>query len=96
MEKYSKAVSEMYSQFKKREAHPLEKYIGRLAYFRGEKLEVVGYSRHEWVIKHLRIEEPVLIVDASRCEGWTDLEPSDVVFKKCEGYLYVSIDDLID
>lgn len=31
MEKYSKAVSEMYSQFKKREAHPLEKYIGRLA-----------------------------------------------------------------
>ena len=26
MEKYSKAVSEMYSQFKQKEAHPLEKY----------------------------------------------------------------------
>lgn len=96
MEKYLSAVSEMYSQFNKRKAHPLEKYIGRLARCRGEKLEVVGYSRHEWVIKHLRVEEPVLIVDASRCEGRTDLEPSDVVFKKCEGYLYVSIDDLID
>lgn len=29
MEKYSKAVSEMYSQFKKKEAHPMEKYIGK-------------------------------------------------------------------
>ena len=95
MEKYSKAVREMYSQFKK-EAHPLEKYIGRLVNFYGEKLEVVGYSRLELVIEHLRIEEPVLIVDASRCEGWTDLEPSDVVFKKCEGYFYAGINDLID
>ena len=95
MEKYSKAVSEMYSQFK-REPHPLEKYIGWITYFRGEKLEVVGYSRQERVIEHLRIEEPVLIVDASRCEGWTDLEPSDAVFKDCESYWYVSINDLID
>lgn len=31
MEKYSKAVSGMYSQFKQKEAHPMEKYIGRLA-----------------------------------------------------------------
>lgn len=30
MKKYSKAVSEMYSQFRK-EVHPLEKYIGKLA-----------------------------------------------------------------
>lgn len=44
MEKYSKAVSEMYSQFNQREVHPLEKYIGRLARCRGEKSEVVGYS----------------------------------------------------
>lgn len=94
MEKYLKAVSETYSQFKK-EAHPLEKYIGRSVIHRGEKLEVVGYSRQEWAIGRLLIAEPFLIVDASRCEGWTDLEPSDVVFKKCEGYLYVSIDDLI-
>lgn len=95
-EMYSKAVSEMYSQFKQKEAHPLEKYIGRLVNFYGEKLEVVGYSRHEWMIKHLRIEEPVLIVDASRCGGWTYLEPWDVIFKKCGGYLYVSINNLIE
>lgn len=44
MEKYSKAVSEMYSQFKPREDHPLKKYIGRLADRCGEKLEVVGYN----------------------------------------------------
>lgn len=42
MEKYLRAVSEMYSQFKKVEAHPMGKYIGRLVYFCGEKLEVVG------------------------------------------------------
>lgn len=29
MEKYSKAAGEMYSQFKRKEAHPTEKYIGR-------------------------------------------------------------------
>ena len=45
MEKYSKAVSEMYSQFEKREAHPMEKYIGRLANYKGEQLEVVGYRK---------------------------------------------------
>jgi hypothetical protein len=87
MEKYSKAVSEMYSQFKK-EAHPLEKYIWRLAYCRGEKLEVVGYSSFKGA--------PVLIVDASQCGGWADIDLHDVVFKECESYLYVSIDDLID
>lgn len=90
MEKYSKAVSEMYSQFKQREAHQMGKYVGRLAWSGcGEVLEVVGYSRKSDGSYNL-------IVDASRCEGWTELEPGDVVFKKCEGYLYVSIDDLID
>lgn len=29
-------------KFEKKEVHPLEKYIGRLAYSFGEKLEVVG------------------------------------------------------
>ena len=43
MKKYSKAVSEMYSQFKQRKAHPFEKYIGRLVSFSGEEVEVVGY-----------------------------------------------------
>ena len=89
MEKYSKAVSEMYSQFKQREAHPLEKYIGRLTYFRGEKLEVVGYST-------LPDGNHCLIVDCSKTRGWNNLRTCDVIFKKCEGYLYASIDDLID
>lgn len=88
MEKYSSAVSEMYSQFKQREVHPLEKYIGRLAYCCGEKLEVVGYSSFKGT--------PVLIVDASQIGGWTDIDLHDVVFKECEGYLYVSTNDLID
>lgn len=63
MEKYSKAVSEMYSQFKQSEANPLEMYIGRLAHGRGEKLEVVGYSHNEFN------GEPLLIVDASQIGG---------------------------
>lgn len=42
MEKYSKAVSEMYSQFKQREADPMEKYVGRFVSFVGEK---IGGSR---------------------------------------------------
>lgn len=89
MEKYSKAVSEMYSQFKKREAHPLEKYIGRSAMCYGEKVEVVGYCAGMGVTAKL-------IVEASKFKSWSYLEPQDVIFKKCEGYLYVSIDDLID
>lgn len=90
MEKYSKAVSEMYSQFKK-EAHPLEKYIGRLANYKGEQLEVVGYWRDtddKWA----------LIVDGAKIKGWgwKRPNPQDVVFKKCERYWYVSIKDLMD
>ena len=79
----------MYSQFKK-EAHPLEKYIGRLVSFSGEKVEVVGYSYRE------RLAKTVLIVDASQVGGWSVLEPNDVIFKECELYWYVSIKDLID
>ena len=90
MKKYLKAVSEMYSQFNQIEVHPLEKYIGRLAYFYGGKSEVVGYSCNELA------DEPLLIVDASQNGGWSALESFDVVFKKCERYWYVSVDDLID
>lgn len=90
MEKYSKAVSETYSQFIKSEAHPMEKYIGRLANCYGEKMEVVGYSCNELA------DEPLLIADASQSGGWSALEPFDVVFKKCESYWYVSVTDLID
>ena len=92
MEKYSKAVSEMYSQFKQKEAHPMEKYIGRLVHFYRGKVEVVGYSHNKLS------DEPLLIVDASQVGGWdrSALEPFDVVFKECEKYWYVDINDLID
>lgn len=63
MEKYLKAVSEMYSQFKKREAHTMEKYIGRSAIYRGKRLVVVGYSYNG------PGNEPLLIVDASQSGG---------------------------
>lgn len=89
MEEYSKAVSEMYSQFKKKEAHPMEKYIGKHADYLGCEEEVVGYTT--WPD-----DSYSLIISSSQKEGWTELEPYDVVFKKCEGYWYASINDLID
>ena len=89
MEKYSKAVREMYSQFKKKEAHPMEKYIGRHARCSGEILEVVGYSCDTDNLG-------MLIVDASQSGGWTTLGFHDVIFKDCETYWYVGIKDLID
>lgn len=93
MEKYSKAVSEMYSQFKQREAHPLEKYIGRLGRSYGEEVEVevevVGYCADVSSLAKL-------IIDASQVGGWSELAPSDVVFKECKYYWYISIKDLID
>ena len=89
MEKYSKAVSEMYSQFKK-EAHPLEKYIGRSVIHRGKRLTVVGYSCTD------SADRLPLIVDASQTGGWRLLGIHDVIFKKCKSYWYVSINDLID
>ena len=89
MEKYLSAVSEMYSQFIKKEAHPMEKYIGRLARSGwGEVSEVVGYSRRSDGSYNL-------IVDRSKSGGWTELEPNDTVFKKCENYWYASINNLI-
>ena len=77
-------------KFEKREAHPMEKYMGRLVNFYGEELEVVGYSHNE------STGEPLLIVEALPFGGWSALEPSDVIFKECESYWYVSIKDLID
>lgn len=91
MEKYSKAVSAMYSQFKQREAHPLEKYIGRLAYGCGEKLEVVGYRKDT-------DETWALIVDGTKIKSWCwgQIDNQCVVFKNCECYYFVGISDLID
>lgn len=89
MEKYLKAVSEMYSQFKCGEVSTLEECVGRLVKFRGGKAEVVGFCTDT---------SAKLIIDASQVGGWdrSELEPFDVVFKKCESYWYVSINDLID
>ena len=90
MEKYSKTISEMYSQFKQREAHPMGKYIGRLANCQGIECEVVGcrgYTDGTWA----------LIVDGTKVMGWgwEVLDTRDVIFKDCERYSYVGINDLI-
>ena len=90
MEKYSKAVSEMYSQFKQREPHPMGQYIGRFVSRNGEKLEVVGYRKGT--------DDLSLIVDGTESEGWYPelLDTLDVIFKDCERYWYADISDLID
>lgn len=90
MEKYSKAVREMYSQFKKEKPIPMEKYIGRLARCTwGGISEVVGYSTSP--------NDPYcLIVGCSKTRGWEHLRSCDVVFKECEGYWYVRVSDLIE
>lgn len=80
---------EKYSGFEKREAHPMEKYIGRLVYLYGKELEVVGYSHNELA------DVPVLIVEALPFKGWSAPEPPNVIFKECESYLYADIGDLI-
>lgn len=80
----------MYSQFEQREAHPMEKYIGKSARCGwGEVLEVVGYCRRS-------DGSYALIVDFSENGGWTNLEPNDVIFKKCESYWYASVSNLMD
>ena len=91
MEKYLRTVSNMYSQFKQRKAHPMEKYIGRLVSFSGEEVEVVGYCADMSSLAKL-------IIDASQVGGWDQsaLEPFDVVFKECEKYWYVYTDNLIN
>ena len=77
-------------KFKERRAHPAEKYIGRVAYFFGEKLEVVGYRNDTGIVR-------VLIADSTKMKGWgwKLLDARDVVSKKCESYCYVSVNDLI-
>ena len=100
MKKYSKAVSEMYSQLKKKGARPMEKYMGRLAkvgcvglstlWLNYAELEVVGYSCKE------SEDEAFLIVDASQHGGWSEPGSHDVVFKRCKWYRYANISESID
>ena len=91
MEKYSSAVSEMNSQFRKGEPYPLEKYIGRLAMCYGEEVEVVGYCADN-------DSTALLIVDASKIKAWSwdYLDAEDVVFKKCDAYCYASVNELMN
>lgn len=90
MEEYSKAVSEMYSQFKQKEAHPMGKYIGRYVAYQGLTEKVVGY------LKGSDGSYGPLIVDASQSGGWATLSPHDVIFKDCKYYWYVSSSNVID
>lgn len=99
-------------KFEKREAHPLEKYIGRLAKLSSDELKLMGYGCDELLaVEHSCNEfevvgysckdlddEGFLIVDASKSGGWLEqeLEPFDFVFKECKYYWYVNINDLID
>ena len=89
MENYSKAVSEMYSQFEPREAHPMEKYIGHFVSYMDEVLEVVGYTEY-WDGSYS------LIADTTLLGGWRDPGEGDVIFKECKSYAYVNINNLID
>lgn len=93
MEKYSKAVREMYAQFKKVEAHPMEKYVGRYVRYGGQKVEVVGYYKCPDCD-----DGCLLIVDGASLGGrrWKSLGSNDVTFKDCESYYYVLVYDLID
>lgn len=59
MEKYLSAVREMYSQFKQKEAHPMEKYVGKLARCTWSGIsEVVGYSTWPDGAYSLIVESP--------------------------------------
>lgn len=99
-------------KFEKREAHPLEKYIGRSAKLGDDELKLMGYGCNElpatgcscnefevvgYSCKDLE-DEGFLIIDASKSGGWLEqeLEHFDFVFKKCKYYWYVNINDLID
>lgn len=111
MEKYSKAVSEMYSQFKKREAHLMENYSKAASemYSQFEKREAHPMKRcvgRRAVFLNNTLEVVGyadwndgtyrLIVDASPVGGWARQHVGDVIFRECESYLYVSIDHLRD
>lgn len=89
MEKYSRAVSEMYSQFKKVEPHPMEKYVGRHVLHFGSTQEVVGYRCDKG-------NSGILIAEAPKGEGWKTVGPHDVIFKACESYWYVCTFDVTD
>ena len=97
-------------KFEKREAHPLEKYIGRLAKLGDDELKLMRYGCDELSAagcNHNEFEvvgysckesedEAFLIIDASQNGGWTELDSYDVVFKKCKYYWYVNISELIE
>ena len=67
----------------------MEKYVGRHVTYNGRTRKVVGYSSWSDGLYSL-------IVGCPQSEGWSDLAPSDVIFKECESYWYTNINNLID
>lgn len=67
-------------------------YVGHYVQCRGQKVEVVGYSKDPDSDNSC-----LLIVDGASLGGhsWTSLGPNDVIFKDCESYYYVLVYDLI-
>lgn len=95
-------------KLEKREAHPLEKYIGRLVKLDDDELKLMRYgcdelsaagcSRNEFEVvgyssKDLE-DEGLLIIDTSESGGRLEPEPFDFVFKECKYYWYANINDL--
>lgn len=80
----------MYSQFKKKEAHPMEKYIGRHVVCMGREKEVVGYTKRP-------DGSYGLIIDSSQGGGRLDRVRAvrRCIQKVQKKYWYVSINDLI-
>lgn len=69
-------------------------YVGRYVQVGDQKLEVIGYSK-----EIIRGEGCFLIVDGASLNGWCQTalnNQSDVVFKNCEMYYYIDVDNLID
>lgn len=91
MEKYSRAVREMYSQFEQRETHPAEKYLGHFVSYCGKRLEVVGYSKDPGCDDDYLL---ILVGASLGGQSWTSLGQNDVVFKECRSYWYICISNL--
>lgn len=73
MEKYLSAVREMYSQFKKKEAHPIKKYLSavRKMYSRFKKKEAC--SLEMYVGRYVQVGDQKLeVIGYSKDNNWGD------------------------
>ena len=110
MEKYSKAVSEMYSQFGQGEAHPMEKYSKAVSEMYSQFGQGEAHPMEKYVGRHVfylgntlevvgyrcdKDNHRMLIAEAPKGEGWTVIGPHDVISKACGYYWYVTVGSLI-